>query len=352
MLSLILEKCHVDNRLTFVIGVLLTITGAALIADWQSVRGDPCNQLNENVTLCRPESSGWLQEHNITVQFSAAVMIDTTNQTSCLQLKRVEGTHFVTVLASRCEDDCHDGDAVCELVRNTSHSCALNTSQLVCAPLNRSILEQQMSVTFQCLWPQRAQYMRLQVAHDTAVSWLLDDEGSGGGIVNNGTMSNFGCNFGLGSDGFSSDGCMLVVLKTDCESQSSGTCTDNWCTVTSDCPSRNCTEVPDNVHCFAEEHNVNLTSCLIPSRNTTNQSSCVCQAFSSVAGYSCFWNQVSRITGEFCERCPPTCLSETHSLNFVQLIIGLLLFSPGYPIGRLTLTFLLSDYLGGKSQVC
>ena len=98
------------------------------------------------------------------------------------------------------------------------------------------------------------------------------------------------------------------------------------------------------------DSNVNLSSCDSNTNHTTT-SECVCQAYSSVPGYSCFWNQISRVTGERCERCPPVCLSKTHSLHFAQLIIGLLLFTPGFPIGRLTITLILSDIIGRAPQV-
>ena len=94
---------------------------------------------------------------------------------------------------------------------------------------------------------------------------------------------------------------------------------------------------------------VDLSSC--DSLESSNHSECVCQAYSTVPGYSCFWNQVSRVTGERCERCPPVCLSENHSLHLAQLIIGLLLFTPGFPFGRLTITLILSDIIGRAPQV-
>ena len=93
-----------------------------------------------------------------------------------------------------------------------------------------------------------------------------------------------------------------------------------------------------------------LSSCDSSSNHTTT-SECVCQAYSSVPGYSCFWNQISRVTREHCDTCLPTCLSRTHSLYFAQFIAALIFFSPIYPIGRLSLTFIMSDCASGQSQV-
>ena len=67
--------------------------------------------------------------------------------------------------------------------------------------------------------------------------------------------------------------------------------------------------------------------------------------------YQCFWNPSSRITGQYCEMCRPVCLSKEYSLPFLQLIIGVVFVAPGYPLGRIGLTLLVSDGLGKASQV-
>ena len=78
---------------------------------------------------------------------------------------------------------------------------------------------------------------------------------------------------------------------------------------------------------------------------------CVCDVINNVTDYQCFWNPLSRVTGQYCERCRRVCLSEAHSLNFAQFIVGTLVFAPGYPMGRIALTVLASDGLGAASQV-
>ena len=65
----------------------------------------------------------------------------------------------------------------------------------------------------------------------------------------------------------------------------------------------------------------------------------------------CFWNPQSRLTGEYCERCRPVCLSRDHTLSFGQLIAGTFLLSLVFAMGRMCLTILMSDGLGEASQV-
>ena len=60
---------------------------------------------------------------------------------------------------------------------------------------------------------------------------------------------------------------------------------------------------------------------------------CVCDAINNVTDYQCFWNPLSRITGDYCERCRHVCLSKTRSLNFIQLIFGVIFFLQAFPWG-------------------
>ena len=108
----------------------------------------------------------------------------------------------------------------------------------------------------------------------------------------------------------------------------------------------------EEVHVFRIISNSTLSCEKSSCDYSNNTSECVCQAYSNVPGYSCFWNQVSRVTGERCDTCLPTCLSKTTSLYFAQFIVTLILLTPAYPIGRLSLTFLMSDCASGQSQVC
>ena len=78
---------------------------------------------------------------------------------------------------------------------------------------------------------------------------------------------------------------------------------------------------------------------------------CLCEQFGNASDYECFWNPVSRITGEYCERCRPVCLSKTHTLSFVQLFVGMVLLSFCLTPGRSLVTVIASDIAGNRSQV-
>ena len=92
--------------------------------------------------------------------------------------------------------------------------------------------------------------------------------------------------------------------------------------------------------------NYELSECT----NEPNEQFC-CEQFNNASEYECFWNPVSRITGEYCERCRPVCLSKEHTLNFVQMLAGMVLLSFCLAPGRLLVTTIASDISGGNSQV-
>lgn len=94
--------------------------------------------------------------------------------------------------------------------------------------------------------------------------------------------------------------------------------------------------------------NIKISQCY---DNFSLDSQCLCESFDSRPDYKCFWNPNSRITGDYCERCPHTCLSISHSLSLVQLALGLLLGGFGFGLSRFTYTLIVSDCFGDKSQV-
>ena len=75
-----------------------------------------------------------------------------------------------------------------------------------------------------------------------------------------------------------------------------------------------------------------------------------CEALSS-SSHQCFWNPESRVTGEFCNTCLPTCLSQQASLNFYQFSVGALLVSVGSLLGYINIPAVASDVSSVESQV-
>jgi len=83
----------------------------------------------------------------------------------------------------------------------------------------------------------------------------------------------------------------------------------------------------------------------------SSNASCEVCRMQSGEPYHCFWNPDARISREFCPDCEPFCRSELHTVNFVQFMIGVCLFSFSFPMMRITSTVIVSDCLGSASQV-
>ena len=75
-----------------------------------------------------------------------------------------------------------------------------------------------------------------------------------------------------------------------------------------------------------------------------------CEALSN-SSHQCFWNPKSRITGEFCNTCLPTCLSKQASLNIYQFSLGVVLICLSGPLGFVFTSAVTSDITSVESQV-
>ena len=75
-----------------------------------------------------------------------------------------------------------------------------------------------------------------------------------------------------------------------------------------------------------------------------------CKALSN-SSVNCFWNPQSRITGEFCNTCVPSCRSEEKSLIITQFIIGALLVALSAPLGFTFISAITSDITPIETQV-
>ena len=75
---------------------------------------------------------------------------------------------------------------------------------------------------------------------------------------------------------------------------------------------------------------------------------CIAQSTSSDR---CFWNPQSRVTGDFCNSCVSSCLSEQKSLNFFQFIIGALLTASSASLGFVFISAVTSEITSIESQV-
>lgn len=76
----------------------------------------------------------------------------------------------------------------------------------------------------------------------------------------------------------------------------------------------------------------------------------LCEAQSS-SGYQCFWNQKSRITGEFCNTCLDACLNTEKSHNIYLFTGGMLLIAVSASVGFVTISAIASDITSMEFQV-
>ena len=71
----------------------------------------------------------------------------------------------------------------------------------------------------------------------------------------------------------------------------------------------------------------------------------------STSSHKCFWNPLSRVTGDHCHTCYRGCLSKQTSLNFYQFSIGMLLVVVGSTLQYVFNFALLSDIVSPENQV-
>ena len=118
--------------------------------------------------------------------------------------------------------------------------------------------------------------------------------------------------------------------------------------------STNSTNSSDLIHGVSVDSVLSSGSGLMTEElNSTSNSSLYvknCEALSS-SSHQCFWNPKSRITGEFCNTCLPTCLSEQASLNFYQFSTGVLLLALSKGLGFVFLSVVTSNCASINSQV-
>ena len=95
--------------------------------------------------------------------------------------------------------------------------------------------------------------------------------------------------------------------------------------------------------------NSSLTECC--NSSSTSTAGCICESLSDVPNYNCYWNPNSIITGEYCERCRPVCLSHSHTLSFIQFVIGVFAVSGSIGFSRNFVSIVASDLIGKSKEV-
>ena len=298
----------------------MSLIGSTILTDWQSLGGDPCRQLRDSWCIDNTNYSS-----TINASLDSAIISSWKPQNVCTDGLDVSGEIAAPILMS-CDSECINSTTSCDILRSTATSHDIETSAVLCM-WGQPLL---------CYWPSEDQFLELSAddVFSNEWKWLQTELNSldGSGITND-------CSAPVNK---SQKDMILLIINI----HSTISCSDMSCNNST--WSLNCTQDKDNPVCIAEEHSIDpLSQCDMT--NTSDQ--CVCELFSSVNNYHCFWNPSSRINGRYCERCRKVCLSKTHSLNFPQLLIGIMFLAPGYPMSRISLTTLGSDALGRASQV-
>jgi len=76
----------------------------------------------------------------------------------------------------------------------------------------------------------------------------------------------------------------------------------------------------------------------------------VCESLSS-SQYHCHWIPNSVITHRLCHACPPICRSVDRTLNFVQYMIGAVIFRLAFIIPNIGIMMVISDTVSRQYQV-
>ena len=297
----VLLRFHCNSKHMFILGIIMALAGAFLVGDWQSIRGDPCNQFDAiNTTLCPDE----LALENMPLDTS-------------ITTERTDDSHFPVLVTPLDCTSCSEKTSCHELVSgHERHNLTLDHGPLFCTTTaNESLID--------CYLAQTHAILEAELSHEATQLGLILDMAPG---INKEFLLHLAdvrqlcptLSLPLRSECFSLEGC-----------SSGGSLS--------------------NPLCLTESENVDVLPCTANSSYVN--SDCVCEQFSSVQGYSCFWNPVSRVTGQHCEHCREACLSSTYSLNFVQFCIGISLFVFGSASMRVTMTVIASDNFGQARQV-
>ena len=321
-------------------GSIISIIGALILTDWQVlVGGDPCTRFSDIQNLTITES-------NITLQANSSSMWQLHNG-SCLEDMLSKNYHFLPGKALECQEGCKEEE--CFLLEKFAFELPSQAEDdILC--LIQPGLER-----VQCIWNMPSPPVFLELAIATVEELFEEPSGA---KVHNGVFSSKNCSSDIAElvGGHQNISGYAAIFKADntflCKECELARSASEHCGFTTSGEDPTNSTCPDSdLNCLADKYGVDLSNCILSDITVDNKSSCVCEAFSTVDEYQCFWNQKSRVTGKFCPRCQKACLSTTHSLYFPQLIVGLALFTPAYPIGRLTLSVITSDILGNVPQV-
>ena len=362
------------------------ICGTALTCDWQSIRGDPCDQFSQDNFIADGSTPYICQLPPIT----QPGVFTSSESTVRLQLHLIQ-TVVLNSQNGTLYGSVHGVINPPAWIRQveftgtcTPHACSFfdteiinlifedgmvvgNSSTLVCHRLSQSD-----AGVLQC-------YFHKEDLCVTGMLQMADTQdqisGSGSGfdptatllnylLSNSSYMETYHLKSGVGCSASASNAehtiecetMLLLSMQVNSTACLKSTCLpstkdevsyqaaneDNWNM------SQYCVQYPADYHCIGLATDGIDTSLL---DLCEMNASCVCEALSGPP-YHCFWNPNSRLTGEYCPRCNPLCRSVDYSLTFEQFLVGLMFLVLSFPMGRTTLTLVVSDGLGNAPQVC
>ena len=300
-----------------------SFSGTIIAADWQAIRGDPCDQFSEKNFDAHSSCHAVLQTR---------VSNNDYNNTGIAPMGPIDMLVFNSSMVTTCT-----------MLTGLEHleiagMCTNCNTSIFYGSLESGI-NQTQEYEFVC---------RMQTNLTTLDCYLMienlcvtvipsgDFVGSGYGAFRE---NNTTCDHPRPANVSIEESVTLLMFQVD-----DTNCVQELCSPSP--PANNityCEQNPHNYECLAGDNNIDIGDC-------DSNASCICEAFSG-SPYHCFWNPNSRITGKYCARCPQLCRSVDHTLNFIQLIVGVSLITAAYPVERLTLTLILSDAMGTAPQV-
>ena len=320
----VLQKYGLSNRIICLMALFLSISGSVISSDWQAIRGDPCDRFSGNITNRTVSYECYPLFHSLQRYIQDSEFDDTCNVTLPMELVNY------TFAIGECTPCSANATYLSELM--TSFGVGHSDHSLICLGSENSHLSTYMYHMLDCYWWFNTDCFSMTLAK---IDSTLPEAGSGSAtsgwpISSNSSDSEPVCNSTLHRKEGAQN---RIMLEFGMES------------ATTDCLTSKCSSQTNS---YYEQYPIYMDDIDLDSCNSNT--SCICESF-SVPPFNCFWNPNSRITGQYCPRCEPLCRSTDHTINFIQFIVGISLITLAFPIGRGTLTLIVSDAMGYNSQV-
>ena len=289
----------------------MSLSGSIVASDWQSLKGDPCDQFSEGNS--DTDANGC--QGSIEIILAAAINAEAL---TC------SNVYSPPIEMKKLRLELYGGCGNC-----TPHTTFL--TQIVTNDIYDFIcLSNSNSHELQCYWQERDTCLNLTVSNSGSTLLYNDSKVMSDSLIE--------CNSSISTiTSLPEENALLILLSID--NNNTVNCLNAICW-----PNRYeyCDHNPSDCGYM---YNITTTK-----ENCDCNSSYICET-NSGPPYNCFWNPNSRITGKYCPRCEPLCRSTDHSLNFIQFIVGVSLITASWPMSRTALSLLASDAMGTTSQV-